>query len=573
MPESNASALDPAMLFEDGYPEEHSKELAKTFTRYRINVYRQHHDWKGNLLLEYFKKYFQRFTQPMLLELGLDLRRHLRGHLVSKGIYCPLGDKVSIPKALFDLISKSLSESQAEATTVSGSNIPTNDTTKADGTGTPNIIISTGIQNEGSHPRGSGSSASTLPIHGLISLMKAYSNSRDKYSGAMSDNMDSKLRVFNQICKLSGVLISEKPQALSLMLESTALDYYFSDLESSGLSFYAMVKKIRNRFMTQERELNLTREWDSTNLLSYIQADPTKSGNESLECMISRLKDLQLCVPAPYKSEVILKNKLLTACEELEECRLARQKVSPTVEGVIADLHTSISSMSKFQKPIDSTSSTALLTERRRFNYTKRNNFRSGKSCFVCGKQGCWSSEHSPAERIAAIKKKKRVRAFFLEKLRDLEDDEDEDADAVEAAITGLEDTDAFVLDLSSATNERASTETIKDETRNETGFHASSALSAELFDISVLHVLSKSTEPIIPRRYNQSEFFGVAIDTCCNYNSTGGRDQYLAYCSFLWITSNLETSRTKGVRFGMGSTEALGTAKVYNVRSHLLHR
>lgn len=38
----------------------------------------------------------------------------------------------------------------------------------------------------------------------------------------------------------------------------------------------------------------------------------------------------------------LLKNKLLSACSGIEECRLALQKVVTSVEGFIADLHASM---------------------------------------------------------------------------------------------------------------------------------------------------------------------------------------------------------------------------------------
>jgi len=157
--------------------------------------------------------------------------------------------------------------------------------------------------------------------------------------------------------------------AFSLMLTGVALEYYFNHVKNNGLGFDEMVAKIKNRFDTEERTLAMTQEWDAISLISYIKDNPSKSKKESLDLMIARLQELQLCLPNDYRSDVLLKNKLLSACDGVEECRLARQKVAPTVEGVIADLHTSIStSASSSISNLGDTRAflTALYTERKK---------------------------------------------------------------------------------------------------------------------------------------------------------------------------------------------------------------
>lgn len=160
-----------------------------------------------------------------------------------------------------------------------------------------------------------------------------------------------------------------------------------------------------------------------------------------------------------------------------------------------------------------------------------------------------------------SIKKNKRVRAYLLKNLQ--APDDEEDMDGINAGCSSLEETDEFVLELC---NEKAN---VLDENNSEEPsgeglqYRASSVFSAELFDFSVLHVMTKSNEPTITRRCNKGQFYGIAIDTCFSYRSTGGNEQYLAYCAFVGIEPNLSESSRKGVRFGIGSTLSLGMAKV----------
>lgn len=89
-----------------------------------------------------------------------------------------------------------------------------------------------------------------------------------------------------------------------------------------------MVLKMQKRFLSDERALSLTQEWESTKLDLYIKDNPTLS-KESLDKMITRLQELQICLPKDYSTDRIFKDKFLSACVGVDECRLARQKWNP----------------------------------------------------------------------------------------------------------------------------------------------------------------------------------------------------------------------------------------------------
>ena len=219
----------------------------------------------------------------------------------------------------------------------------------------------------------------------------------------------------------------QNSRAFLLMLTGVALTYYFNNVKGSTSDFDMMVIKVRKRFLTEERTLVMTREWDSTLLVNYIKENPEKSKNEYLEKIIARLQELQECLPEEYRSDIMLKNKLLSAVAGVEECRLARQKVSSTVEGVIGGLHNSIESTLGEKPDKSNTFTTALLAERRRVRRNSMtHNKNKGKLCYVCKKANCWSIKHPVAERIKAFRENKKLRAFMTEcYLTETEDDKE----------------------------------------------------------------------------------------------------------------------------------------------------
>lgn len=81
-----------------------------------------------------------------------------------------------------------------------------------------------------------------------------------------------------------------------------------------------------------------------------------------------------------FRTDTILRNKLVTATPSIEECRLAQQNGAPIVEGVIADLHTSISTAPS--KDADGKAKlAALFTNRRRFDRFNRKGKNGGRQC------------------------------------------------------------------------------------------------------------------------------------------------------------------------------------------------
>lgn len=93
------------------------------------------------------------------------------------------------------------------------------------------------------------------PSYGFYTLVKQYSYERQNYSGAISDNFERKLKLFNERCTQFSVADSEKSTAFSIMLSGVRLEYYFTHVKDIVADFDEMVTKIRTHFQMEERML------------------------------------------------------------------------------------------------------------------------------------------------------------------------------------------------------------------------------------------------------------------------------------------------------------------------------
>ena len=180
------------------------------------------------------------------------------------------------------------------------------------------------------------------------------------------------------------------------------------------------------------------------------------------------------------------------------------------------------------------------------------------KRCFVCKKQGCWSTKHSKEEQEDQKEKYRREygRTFdrnaaqWITEYEGTEDDDD------------LDDFQTFVLNL-------------EEDTEHAEHFMLSTV--EKLSNLATQHALTgivpdKSNFPFAysttseeTSRYNSDKWYGIMIDTGAARASTAGFGQYLAYKETVDSTATLDTSDAGAikVKFGIGSTSSVGSLKV----------
>jgi hypothetical protein len=114
------------------------------------------------------------------------------------------------------------------------------------------------------------------------------------------------------------------------------------------------------------------------------------------------------------RTDKILHNKLILACQEVPACEYACYRPSESLAGLINDLRSSIITRSK-QGNLEShqfhQSETEQLFTDRRYHSNRPNRATASqpaKRCFVCKKEGCWSTKHTKEEQEES---KQRFRA------------------------------------------------------------------------------------------------------------------------------------------------------------------
>jgi hypothetical protein len=129
--------------------------------------------------------------------------------------------------------------------------------------------------------------------------------------------------------------------------------------------------------------------------------------------MIGELQKAHRGLNRGRPGDINLRDRVISACRDVGECKLALWKPAITYEGLCADIRNALTMEIAPNVTLMTEPDETLYTNRRFFNnrqsssqgrYQKRGNVGSnqrgsGKICFVCKKPGCWSTNHSKEER------------------------------------------------------------------------------------------------------------------------------------------------------------------------------
>ena len=536
--------------FANGLPDNADAEARLAFFKYCLSTYRRM-DWTDKTLSEYFADDFKPFTLEHMNAIPNNDRRVMRDLLRKRGVFVRKGRGVLIADALYEVVQTDVPWPDGESTDVDPPGGDDNSRRGDQPSRTPNKDddANSNSQRKPAGPNGNSGGSS----NGISNLAKAYHFDADRYSGMPTDNFDRKLCLFHERCQQSNVAADSKHLAFSIMLAGRARDFYFDNLRDKGLSFEELVAAVKRRFITAEHERTLVREWDSLSLNAIMSENVGKPRKHCLEELVGRMHALQSGLPSAYRNDEIFKNKLLNAVKDVESCRFAYFKPADTVEGLISDLHSSLAvePSSKSSPAVDAHFIDRRFKGQRGRTPDGKGSHRKDLSCLVCHKKGCWSTNHSKEERIAALRKNRQVRQF-LTTVSDSEggdsapvDEGDENRDLDDAQLEELEDLagPALVVQIDVDVDDCDEDEqptcyfATTDDDDNATAYIASAR------DAAVSHALTATFDN--DSRYNDEFFYGVMIDTGCARASSGGLPQYRAYCRYIGQTENIDTSKT----------------------------
>ncbi|RKF57595.1 hypothetical protein GcM3_187033 [Golovinomyces cichoracearum] len=139
-------------------------------------------------------------------------------------------------------------------------------------------------------------------------------------------------------------------------------------------------------------------------------------GRDIITILINRLDKLQKSLSPEFRTDATLHDKIISACINIEACKMACYRPSPTVPGLIHDLKSGIeifnkslpsSSVLLAQSTSQSINQNKFFTDRKYHNWNENNKRLSGnlanksvrKRCWICKKKGCWSEKHPKSVR------------------------------------------------------------------------------------------------------------------------------------------------------------------------------
>jgi hypothetical protein len=409
--------------------------------------------------------------------------------------------------------------------------------------------------------------------------------SKMKYCGSI-DSFDHKLTIFHDLCGKADIPRDTYAKAFSTMLHEDALDYFYDNVNDKGFSFEIMCDMIKSHFETEEHKQGMMTKWNTTTLKAIMAKNEDKSTEECLELVIKELRSIQRGLAPELRTEQNLRDKLINACNDVESCVYACLKPAPTLEGVCSDLHSSIIAYKRIQ---DTKTSQTFYTDRkyrqnprhysnqrdqRQRPYYRAKNQRP-KSCFVCQKEGCWSTKHTPEERERStrnLRQRLRVDDRIKQYIVDYEGEEDQrNEDTSSDELDLYKDLEALILEADSLHDDPD-----LDCNQFVTTFGAIDGrdVLSNLADQSTYHMLTKdinthgNDDPFayttgIRDRYTQKEFYGIMIDTGASNWSTAGYGQYLAYKKHEDIELDESKAGAIKVQFGIGSTSSVGVITI----------
>ena len=431
---------------------------------------------------------------------------------------------------------------------------------------------------------------------GLATLMKIYDD-KLRYSGG-NDSLDMCLKIFWDLCPKAGVNPSEYAQAFSTMLKGEAREFYYLQISGKRLPFPDMVKAIRFNFETEERRERKSTWWETITLGKVRKQHPDKTLVECFEQLKMDLLKNQLALEPEQQTENVLRNKVYSACRGIPECSLALFKRVGSFQAACDDLLNSISIRSEensangvytfdvddatHDSTCDGCKNNIFYADRQfrgeRTRYgdcgktPKDKSVPSKKLCFVCKKEDCWSSKHTPEERkrsYDAFKESKGGKGMSDKRMHQYITDfegfhEDQDYNAMIDGIELPEEEDP------DSRYHMSSSTCFVTESGGDIGSTKAIELLEGLQQQSMLHAMSRlnlsgplDQDAFLTNRYSSGIFMGIMIDTGASYRSTAGDDQFLALQRIQRVSLDKSRAGEANVTFGIGSTTSLGTADV----------
>ena len=110
----------------------------------------------------------------------------------------------------------------------------------------------------------------------LTDLSKHYYDTDLKFSGDLYDSLDTKLKIFYDLCRIAGVSPDLYHDAYPTMLKGRARQFYYDHLAGRQITFKQMIEKTEGFFHTAESQQLHLQQWRMTDLPFIMAKNPDK---------------------------------------------------------------------------------------------------------------------------------------------------------------------------------------------------------------------------------------------------------------------------------------------------------
>lgn len=431
-----------------------------------------------------------------------------------------------------------------------------------------------------------------LPPEKLVQFQKAWRR-ENNYTGRPYDILADKARIFIELCRRLDIYEAQFPNVFPDILADRANAYYMHNI-GPGHSWKQLYEKLDSHFNTRVNHNQYWTDWTTMSFARSKQENPDKTPHEVLEIMIDKLTLAQRALGPDFKGDVPLHTAIVRACRGQPELEQAMFSIKPTTEALYSDLRSALQiSIDRQNNQYLQDQAESYYTDRRYSPSPRARNFSRGnrgnrpsqfsqrtglfparnrpqgrplnqakKRCFVCHKEGCWSSNHPRTDVTRAKRQYAASHETFYNSAPTQED--------ISAYVTNFEGvaTDSYEDDNDKEQDEDPE----EDEEEWEYGNEAVQYLT----ETSYLHRTTGediyNTQPreqvdqfILDGRYSTS-YQGELWDTGAASVSTVGKAQLEAYIRENPRTKVNWTPSQANISFGGQNPKgSLGTVRIQN--------
>ena len=256
----------------------------------------------------------------------------------------------------------------------------------------------------------------------ITQFSKLWDNS-NKYTGNAYDLLDDKIKVFFSICWQVEIQEEQFHAVFPRILTGRAETFYIQVVERDD-SFASAYMAIKNHFDHDVHHQHYYTDWTTTTFARTRAENQDKGLHEILQILLDKLQLCQRALGKNFEGEDALRTTVINACRGVPELEMALFKPATICEGLFSDLRSAVETHLARQHTAQMVTENQYYVDRR-YNSNSRNRGRGGargayrggeqrddnrrgfkprwrKKCFVCQKEGCWSTNHTDEERKAA---------------------------------------------------------------------------------------------------------------------------------------------------------------------------